>query len=362
MSEKNRQLAGAVKAGANVGGQWASQERPEAAAPPPSGLADVLTTLSPNARERLNDGNYEPGDMDELYAVVGYRLRAGVDPCPNLYPVADDEHLNDVQVELLLAGDPGVHIQDQLEGQLDERRTTVERAITEELMTANGVNFRSLADTDRAGMIEMIGDYNSADIVGDMAANTPPQVMRAKVGAPMYDAMPDWCAEQGKSFYDDLYGGIASDLNDRWPAIHRNRESFLEAQLQASGYELSATDRDSIRALVAGGPEDWHNDIEFDVVWEGDIGNASVPQHYPQRGTLTLGSGDTGPTLVLMDPYSGKSAVARLERPLNVSVSPGVSAFLNDSPSAPVGFKPLEIDDELRKRLSIPTTVVQQTD
>jgi hypothetical protein len=158
---------------------------------------------------------------------------------------------------------------------------------------------------------------DDSDPVKDMLRNTPPQLMRTSLGTPAQRlAEPRWTSGH---HLDD--GGFEA------------RHKVVEGLVKDAGMDTSAPGvTAAIEELITEGPYDWHDGVQVDVIFYGDIEDA-VPntrfENEPDTGKTKVLE-FANPHILLIDKWGGSGHDVVVPAPLKRTLS--VPAEDTDTP------------------------------
>lgn len=222
-------------------------------------------------------------------------LAANSEPVTLRY-VAYDDRLTAEQINMILAGqwvDAENDVDENYSDSSYEQAVTTARSELESAV-AEGRFDREWDDLDpdeQDNARYAIEARDDSDPVKDLLRNTPPQLLRTSLGGP------------------------TERLSEpRWASGHRQDDGGFEARHQAvsallkdSGMEVESREvREAIDELVTEGPYDWHEGVQLDVIWYGDVEDA-VPTPRAEapetegRKVLEFAS----PHILLIDKWNG---------------------------------------------------------
>lgn len=244
---------------------------------------------------------------------------AAAQPSFTLVTVNQGVELDSDQITAYLAGDLGTFMESIDEQYSDERNGTA-RTFARELAAENEVNFDELDFDEQQEIIDAVIEWDDSDISGQLLVNTGDQLMRANLfhASDLVEANPKLFIDQDEKTTTARIDALASEL----------RKHGLNPD--ADGV------RDALTELVLEGPAMWHEAVDIDVIWSGDIAQGSMgafsgrPIGSAER-TLTFEK----PIIAIMDRANGGSWVAQFpsEATVTATVTEKTPAFLDTDES-----------------------------
>lgn len=163
---------------------------------------------------------------------------------------------------------------------------------------------------DRELLREFIQDQDDSDIQNELIRGTSSQLMRTRLGHVH--------GEGTYSGHDDAV----------WPA----REARIAEMLAEHGLKVETDEqREAINELVHNGPYEWHDGVRLEVIFQGDIRDATVWNKDAgdvQDRRITFES----PYILLIDTVNGSGHDVKLPGSLTATVTPDRPAMLDKKP------------------------------
>lgn len=289
---RNRHQAGAP---ASQGGRFAAENRGEAA----GSLTATMTpgdTLLANLIESL-----KPWETDLVF--VNY-----------------DDQLTHEQIDQYLSGD-----EESLNDSLDEWTSDAryERAveIAKEHSGALGIDWDDLDPADQDAARSAIYDRDTSDPAAALARNTPKALLRAPLDS-VSDVASDLGIDTDSFFIPQLWTGRTFDVAE-------GRRRILNQILGQHGVNTAAPGvAEAVAELLSEGPDTWHEGVTLDVIWYGDIADATV---IGPQGAAPAEITFTKPHIVLLDPMNGSGHDVELPDMLIKHVTPSDPAHLDSA-------------------------------
>ncbi len=237
----------------------------------------------------------------------------------DLIYVAYDDQLDEENIQRYLAGDLDGIYDEYFDMTMDARSDTAmleARQLTEDA----GLDWDDLDYVEQEEIRLAIEEHDESDPVPQLVRNTHNQLVRVPLLTDVQQASSEWPT--------NLYHPSASPDNDE---VFNQRVAFLTAQLEAKGINASSNEaQTALRELVDNGPWVWHEMVDLDVIWYGDITNVAV------------GVGDDGviiprdlsftnPEIVLIDRANGSGHEVTLPSTVRTRLTEEAPAIL-DSP------------------------------
>lgn len=218
----------------------------------------------------------------------------------DLVHVEYDDKLTPEQVSAALAG-KWTDVEESVEEVFGEQRADRAREIAQERFNDAGGYWDDLDEEQQQGIVDAILERDTSDPVGDLMRQTPPQLMRTSLGKVARKV------GRGAKLLEDRTGFDDNAYTQRCAAI--------TSTLTAHGVNTDGPGvRAAISELVADGPYHWHDGVELDVIWTGDITTAMArplsDAGSPDATTNTLTF--TDPHLLLIDRVNGSGQEVRL--------------------------------------------------
>ncbi|MHA3724198.1 hypothetical protein ACXR2T_10000 [Leucobacter sp. HY1910] len=307
----------------------------------------ALPQLSPSQLEKLNDGEDVDtnawGEEDaeaSVFNVVRAHVEAKSKWERELTYIDASDQLNSDQIDAYLADDTDDLT--EIEEQYYESTCDASERMAKEILEELGVEDADTVDDDLIRELgEIVREHDESDIISDLARNTPPQLMRAPVSQEDFgdpDELRRWMASDENLYgytRDELYNGSDERSADA-------REAYLTGYLRRAGVSVDAftvEDKENIRTLATDGPYYWHEGVRLDVIWHGDIRDASATE---EGRTIRLGGAPehtrenpAGRThLVLLDSVNGAGMDASISTPVTVTLTQDRGAHLDSGGTA----------------------------
>ncbi|WP_026535892.1 hypothetical protein [Arthrobacter sp. H14] len=187
-------------------------------------------------------------------------ISANNDPVTLMY-VAYDDQLNNQQIDMVLAGQWNDVANNVDEIFAEHALEEAERIAEQEINAAfDAETFDSqwdeLDSDEQTEAISAVQDRDDSDPVADLLRNTPPQLMRTSLGSPA-------------SRLQDPNLALGSQLD---AGGFEARQRALSELLEEAGMDTSPQSvHEEIEELVNEGPWDWHEAVDLDIIWYGDI-------------------------------------------------------------------------------------------
>lgn len=224
-----------------------------------------------------------------------------------------DSELTPQQTVDYLSGD--MEAFDQIHDSWSDNRAEGAYQAVNDLLEEYGLD-RNDACVDWDILHEHVLENDDSSLEGDLIRNTRAQLMRTRLG--------------------HVYGeGTYSGHDDSvWPA----REARIAEMLAAHGLKVETDEqREAINELVHNGPYDWHDGVRLEVIFQGDIRDATVWNKDAgdvQDRRLTFES----PNILLIDTVNGSGHDVKLPGSLTATVTPDSPAILDKEPDAGYGW------------------------
>lgn len=175
--------------------------------------------------------------------------------------VEHDDKLTDEQITNVLAG-RWSPVEEQVAEVFEEDvAKRAEEAAREHVENTGGM-FEALSDDQRQQLIEMVRDQDDSDPLSDLVQRTPDQLMRTSLGTP--------ASRAGNP-------AIVSDVTDE---VVTAREQAIVSMLADRGLDITPAVREAVSELVANRPYQWHEGVDLDVIWYGDLETAMARPRY----------------------------------------------------------------------------------
>jgi hypothetical protein len=236
---------------------------------------------------------------------------------------AYDDGLTDEQIGWFLSGELG-ELEESLDDVFSDQRATSAREEAESQCSANGVEWDYLDEDQQQEILDHIYDRDDSDIAGQLIRTTRDKLMRANLFS-----VSEVIGDRG-----DLYSGGGDDVLDA-------RAAVLTDALTKRGIDVSTPEaQEVIRGLLTEGPYHWHEGVDVDIIWYGDIADATAGPFGHVDGatanarTLTFAK----PHLLIMDRFSGQGWVDELPAKATVTVTQDKPAFLDNDKSKGWGW------------------------
>ena len=330
---------GATPNGGNAGSFAAPVREQAAALPTPDTdprLDDhVLTLLEGGAGPDAFDGTSMYEDLRAAAQQPGFIDR-------ELIFVDRDERLSPEDIDAYLSGDRDEELYTKTLDSYTDRRWERSEELAREMLTDMGVQqIHSVDHSVLDEVSEIIRDYDTSDPIPQLVRNTPPQLMRAPLGAhDLTDSavMDAWLQqnEYGYTLDDVLYDSSENYAEARTDYLAH----YLRAEAGIS--ELSEEDAEALRDLATEGPWQWHEGVRLDAIWYGDIQDAAIPSTGTPTKTLTFGGApahsrenqDGKVSIVLLDTVNGSGYDAQLGQPVTIHLTDQRPAMLDSGGSS----------------------------
>lgn len=174
----------------------------------------------------------------------------------DLVYVAHDDKLTDAQVSDVLAG-KWTAVDNEVDRVFWEDKQTEAERVAKELLEGLDRDWDELGEDGQQRVLDAINDHDGSDPVGRLFHQTPKQLMRTSLG-PV-------AAKAGAAAYVD-------DVDD---AAFAARCQAVTDTLAEHGLDTSAPEvREAVEELVANGPHHWHEAVDLEVIWYGDLETA----------------------------------------------------------------------------------------
>ena len=191
---------------------------------------------------------------------------------------------------------------------------------TAELIQDRGLEYNDLHPDVQDAIQDTITDADQSDIVQDLAANTPTQLLRRDyISEDMWKDYPD------QDLADQAQGSIYTD-----PEAVDARVKIIEDTLVKEGVlegPLSEKDRDAVTRMVEDGPEFLTEAVSLGVIWGGRVQEAGVPN--PDKGASRTVRTTEGTRLVLLDSWQGGGWDCQIDAPATMKFTPEHPARLD---------------------------------
>lgn len=234
-----------------------------------------------------------------------------------------DDQLQESQIIQILAGDPDEAADEVLEAFVDQRwRRAGEIAADIERKTG-------ITCPDHYELIENIVERDTSDPYGDCLKVTPAQLMRVPLTGGLSGDLVEM--SDNRHLYDDSYMD-----EEAARAVQKNRADRLSEILSNhTDHDTVAANREAIEELVANGPDVWHEGVQFDVIYHGDVVDV-IP------GVKAKAVAFDAPHLVLLDTINGSGHSTQMAGPLETRIdaldAPNPSRAVLDSPRGGHGY------------------------
>lgn len=224
-----------------------------------------------------------------------------------------DSELTDEQTVNYLSGD--MEAFDEIHDAWSDNRSEGADQAVNDLLEEYGLE-RDDPSVDWEALREHVLENDDSDLEGGLIRNTRAQLMRTRLG--------------------HVYGeGTYSGHDDEsYPA----REKRIAEMLEAHGLKVETDEqREAINELVHNGPYDWHDGVRLEVIFQGDIRDATVwnkDAGEAQARKLTF----KDPHILIIDTMSGSGYDVQLPGTITSTVSPDNPAVLDKKPDAGYGW------------------------
>ncbi|HEX9088371.1 MAG TPA: hypothetical protein VF867_12690 [Arthrobacter sp.] len=245
----------------------------------------------------------EPGAPATASAIIA----AGTYPV-TLRFVDYDDKLTTEQMGMILEGrwnDAENDVDDRFSDSAYEESVTVARGDLETAVQEGrfDLEWDELDPDEQNEARYAVEERDDSDPVKDLLRNTPPQLMRTSLGSP---------------------AGRLSEA--RWASWHHLDDGGFEARkkvisdlLKESGVDLSAEGvAEAIEELIDNGPGDWHEGVQLDVIFYGDVADAVPVTRFdndPDAGKEKVLE-FAKPNILLIDKWNGSGHDVVIPAPL----------------------------------------------
>lgn len=298
--------------------------------------------LDQNTVNRINDGEGQQEDFDELFGVVEELLekkaqKEGI----TLNPVDSFADLDSYDIPHFLSGNTN-QIREGILSDYNYSQEGYENSVSEleEVLGEIGVDEDELSGEDRSYLLDMIESYDNSsvdDLIRQSAANTEPQLMRFPIFQPT-----DWdnpFFEEYKAF-DSLHNGPGFEevLNARVLVLNKG---LVESGVISEPLEGENLDR--LREAVSQGPDVIGPNTTVDVLWYGKLTDANLPENKVEEERANHGK-DSDRTLrtistvdkshlIFYDPDEDEGADFEIDVPVKMDLSLKKHALLDEDPN-----------------------------
>lgn len=298
-TEPNRVKIGAP---AGDGGQYATKDVTEAV-----GVAlDEADDDACECGESLDDGEGYDGKCGSCAdgAESSTEITAKMDETVDLVFVEYDDKLTDEQVNMVLAG-RWSEVEDAVESVFAESRENNLIEECEKAAAAAGYDWDELSETVQETVRYEVERRDGSDPVADLLRQTPKQLLRTCLGQPGPLAGAAWQEDFG---------------NDEAIAI---RHEAVAGILRGAGLNTATPEATSaIAELVSESGGMWHEGVDLDVLWYGDVATASSSPSSEHSGSNTLTF--TNPTILLIDRINGSGHEVRILGQVRKNLAPNL--------------------------------------
>ena len=129
-----------------------------------------------------------------------------------------------------------------------------------------------LSEDEQEELINNIESMDTSDIVAELVANTPPQLVKLDFDD-AYNAVAEYALDENGNTDWDKHNFIMYGSNDNYD----ERVAFLSSYLEGKGFKTHTTEgQEAIHEIIGNGNYDWHSSLKIGLTFRTPLQDVNV--------------------------------------------------------------------------------------